>query len=89
VKADLDNPAFQAIGTVAEQHALPVGHRTHGSNVIKATGASVEASTPAPEGKNHDDPEIIVHRTNGVVDRVEFVCKCGRSSEIRIEYDGE
>jgi hypothetical protein len=36
-----------------------------------------------------DSPRIILHREGEEVQRVEFVCKCGRTASLHIQYEGE
>lgn len=36
-----------------------------------------------------DDPMVFVQRDGEQVTGVEFVCKCGRSAKLRLEYDEE
>lgn len=38
---------------------------------------------------NHTSPDIVVHRDGDVVVAIDFVCKCGHSASIRLEYDEE
>jgi hypothetical protein len=59
-------------------------------NIIKSAAADSDATpSHAQAAVEHDKPQIIVHRKGDRIDRIEFVCVCGRSSEVVLEYDGE
>ena len=36
-----------------------------------------------------DRPSIVVHRVDERIESLEFICKCGRGTLVRLEYDGE
>ncbi len=36
-----------------------------------------------------DQPEVFVHRDGDNLVSIDFVCKCGRSTSLRFEYDEE
>jgi hypothetical protein len=39
--------------------------------------------------KNSQDPLVFVQRDGDRVTSVDFLCKCGRSASLRLEYDEE
>jgi hypothetical protein len=39
--------------------------------------------------KHPDDPLVFVQRDGDRVTHVDFLCKCGRSASLRLEYDEE
>jgi hypothetical protein len=41
------------------------------------------------DDKNPDDPLLFVQRDGNRVTGVDFLCKCGRSASLRLEYDEE
>lgn len=41
------------------------------------------------EANEAGQPGIILHRNGEIIESIEFVCVCGRNSEIRLEYDGD
>jgi len=60
------------------------------SNIIKAEeikstgGAMIDVM----EG-NHEEPTVFVHRKGDQVVKIEFVCSCGKSTHVDLEYEGE
>ncbi|MBM4165810.1 MAG: hypothetical protein FJ218_02650 [Ignavibacteria bacterium] len=38
-------------------------------------------------GDDEDQPIIVIRRSEGVVDSIEFSCKCGRSSAVNLKYE--
>ena len=58
--------------------------------VVKADSVtSGTHQTIAVEARGADEPGIILHRNGDEIEKIEFVCPCGRHSEISIEYDDE
>ena len=41
------------------------------------------------DDKNPEDPLLFVQRDGDRVTGVDFLCKCGRSASLRLEYDKE
>lgn len=39
--------------------------------------------------EHHGSPDVVVHRDGDIVVGIDFVCKCGHSASIRLEYDEE
>jgi hypothetical protein len=39
--------------------------------------------------KHPDDPLVYVQREGDHVTQIDFLCKCGRSASLRLEYDEE
>jgi hypothetical protein len=38
---------------------------------------------------SHGSPDIVVHRNGDVVVGIDFICKCGHSASVQLEYDEE
>ena len=64
--------------------------RLQTGNVIKGDQINT-AGTHAIEllGHGAERPSVVVHREGDRVDRIEFVCQCGRGTTVRLEYDEE
>jgi hypothetical protein len=41
------------------------------------------------DSDGHASPDVVVHRDGDVIVGIDFVCKCGHSASIRLEYDEE
>jgi hypothetical protein len=65
-------------------------HKSPLANVIKAGRVAVKGirRVELPE-TGGDTPRIVLHREGEEVQRVEFVCKCGRTASLHIQYEGE
>ena len=77
-----------AFTDLASYQALTQPHGTPFENVIKGAvvgGTSkVEVSDSAV-----DQPTVIVRKEHDVVESIEFVCRCGRSTAVHFDYEGE
>jgi hypothetical protein len=58
-------------------------------NVFKSKSVShnKEKTIHVTPGDDEDQPVIVVRRSEGVVDSIEFSCKCGRSSVVNLKYE--
>ena len=54
------------------------------SHVVKKGVQQVSLSTG-----DSDEPALLIHRDGDQIISVEFQCKCGRSTSMRLEYDEE
>jgi hypothetical protein len=55
-------------------------------NVIKSDAVTVKNGlkvSPVEDG----EPDILVHRDGDRIEKIEFTCKCGRSSAVSFDYD--
>ena len=56
-----------------------------GGNVIKSRLVSVRNGltvSPVEEG----EPDMLVHRDGDRIEKIEFTCKCGRTSSVTFDY---
>jgi hypothetical protein len=59
-------------------------------NVIKSRSATVEGRKRievSPDGSNQ--PVVLLKKTGDIVEGIEFVCTCGRSTAVQFDYEGE
>jgi hypothetical protein len=60
------------------------------ANIIKARRVTVngkrQVEVPAV---GDDEPRVILHRDGEDIQRVEFVCTCGKTASLQIHYEGE
>jgi len=57
-----------------------------GGNVIKSDAVTVKnrlTVSPVEDG----EPDILVHRDGDRIEKIEFTCKCGRTSAVSFDYD--
>jgi hypothetical protein len=57
-----------------------------GGNVIKSGSIAVRNDrvvAPVDEG----EPDILVHREGDRIAKIEFTCRCGRTSAVSFDYD--
>ena len=57
-----------------------------GGNVIKSASVTVRENrtvSPIEDG----EPDILVHRDGDRIVKIEFTCKCGRTSAVTFDYD--
>jgi len=74
---------FMPLG--ACQGAFRRGARA-GGNVIKSDAVAVrESSVVAPV--DDGEPDILVHREGDRIAKIEFTCRCGRTSAVSFDYD--
>ena len=55
-------------------------------NVIKASLVSVrraDSVSPMEDG----EPDVLVHRDGDRITKIEFTCRCGRTSMVEFDYD--
>jgi hypothetical protein len=38
---------------------------------------------------DEDHPSIVIHRDGEMIECLEFICKCGRGTSVKFQYDGE
>jgi hypothetical protein len=75
---------------LASYRKIRPANGTHYGNVIKARSATLEGRKRievSPE--NADQPMVLLKKSGDVVEGVEFVCPCGRSTAIQFDYEGE
>ncbi len=69
---------------------VEMGKNPSAQNVIKSghvvKNGVQQVSLPAG---NTDEPTLLIHRDGDQIISVEFHCKCGRSTSLRLEYDEE
>jgi hypothetical protein len=91
----MDNPTVKQSGeggfaALGSFEGIKVQQRAQAGNIIKA---SQVVSRGAHAIELHENPDnlssVVIHRDGERVDRVEFVCICGRGTTLRLEYDGE
>jgi hypothetical protein len=59
-------------------------------NVLKKSRVIRKGVEEVGLGEEHqDDPMVFVQRDGDRVTSVDFLCKCGRSASLRLEYDEE
>jgi hypothetical protein len=59
-------------------------------NVVKRKQAVARGVQEVGMDEKHpDDPLVLLQRDGDTVTKVDFLCKCGRSASIRLEYDEE
>jgi hypothetical protein len=60
------------------------------ANIIKARSVTVtgtrQVEVPAATA---DEPRVILHRDGEEIQQIEFVCTCGKTASLHIQYDGE
>jgi hypothetical protein len=62
----------------------------HTRNVIKRRQAVRKGVQEVGMDEKHlDDPLVFLQRDGDKVTKLDFLCKCGRSASIRLEYDEE
>ena len=67
----------------------PEAEQSH-SSIIKPTSIkSAERVTMEFLDGVSSEPSILIHRQGDRVERIEFVCPCGKSSHVKLEYDEE
>lgn len=78
---------FAALGSF---EGIRIQRCSQTGNVIKASQVVSRGARAIELHENPDDlPAVVIHREGERVDRVEFVCTCGRGTTLRLEYDGE
>jgi hypothetical protein len=55
------------------------------SSAVKSSG---KCKIEVEEGDEHK-PSVIIHRTGDIIDQVEFVCSCGKSTVLEFDYVGK
>jgi hypothetical protein len=74
---------------VSYEH-VRVAMKGHSGTILKAASVEARGSRKIEiEAGDADEPGIILHRNGDAIESIEFVCKCGRCTEIRLEYDGD
>ena len=62
------------------------GPQRSGGNVIKASLIAVKRAgtvSPVDDGA----PDVLVHRDGDRIVKIEFTCKCGRTSTVEFDYE--
>jgi hypothetical protein len=69
---------------------VDMGRSHSAQNVIKSSHVVNNGvqQVSIPSG-NSDEPTLLIHRDGERIISVEFQCKCGRSTSVRLEYDEE
>jgi hypothetical protein len=69
---------------------VDMGRSHSGQNVIKSShvvkNGIQEVSLPTTDS---DEPTLLIHREGDQIVSVQFQCKCGRSTSVRLVYDEE
>jgi len=73
---------FGAFNQIASQQRKSSENLFKSENIIQGSQKKIEI---VPD--ENDEPVIIVRRTEGIVESVEFSCKCGRNSIIDLKYE--
>ncbi len=62
----------------------------HRSNLIKSASILERGAAKIEymDGE-HTEPSIVVHRQDEKVARIEFICSCGKTSTISLEYEDQ
>ena len=76
-----DLGSYEAINP---QTCTQTGNIIKGSKLVLTGVRTIEVH----EGDD-DHPSLIIHRESGRVNRVEFICTCGRGTTAILDYDGE
>ena len=77
----VDLAAFERVQPTQQ---APRGNMIKGSCVVTRGIQKIEVSEGIGE-----QPTVIVHKVGDVVESVEFVCKCGQTTILKMEYGGE
>lgn len=78
---------FAALGSF---EGIKIQERAQAGNIIKASQVVSRGAHAIELHENPDNlPSVVIHRDGERVDRVEFVCTCGRGTTLRLEYDGD
>ena len=59
-------------------------------NVIKSKAVSIEGKQKievSPDAANQ--PVVLLKKSGDIVEGIEFVCTCGRSTAVQFDYEGE
>ena len=85
-RANASNKAFINLGSF---EAMEFQNPGHAGNVLKANQV-VPGGVRAIElvDGNDDYPTIVLHREGERIESVEFICKCGRGTIVKREYNG-
>ncbi|MGA9120031.1 MAG: hypothetical protein WB699_11775 [Bacteroidota bacterium] len=74
---------------LASYKKVDMPSKLHG-NIIKAAHVSaVGAQKVGILAETKDDPMVILHKDGDRVTSAEFICKCGRSATLHLEYEQE
>ena len=87
------------------EHFSPLGSQLDRRSPIPSTRGNILKSYTRPQPMEDQDapvsntgcasdpeshePQIVVHRDGENITRIEYLCSCGRKSEISFEYDAE
>jgi len=83
----LPDAAFEDLGAF---ESVKVGSFTRAGNVIKGTHVVSSGSHSIELHECPDDhPSVVVHRSGDRIERIEFLCQCGRRTSVTLEYDAE
>ena len=77
---------FKELGSFEKPHAKESFSR---GNVFKSSAVAINPKKDTSETCTNKEPEIIIHRTGENIDSIEFRCLCGKSIEVKLEYDGD
>jgi hypothetical protein len=62
----------------------------HYGNVIKSHAAAVEGRKRIEvSSETSNQPVVLLKKSGDVVEGIEFVCTCGRSTAVQFDYEGE
>ncbi|MCX6138818.1 MAG: hypothetical protein NTV54_15165 [Ignavibacteriales bacterium] len=81
---------FTSFGSMMDSQSIQLPPNSRLGNIIKQSAVPTEqVHSHAQAAMEQDKPRIVLHRNGDQIVRIEFICHCGRTSEIVLEYDGE
>jgi hypothetical protein len=80
---------FTSFDAMMESKSVSLPPNSRLGNIIRHTPMDPDPHHEAGTSADRNSPQIIVHRDGNQIVRIEFVCQCGRTSDVILEYDGE
>jgi len=69
---------------------IKIRQHAHTGGIIKASQVVSRGAHAIELHENPgESPSVVIHRDGERIDRIEFVCTCGRGTSVRLEYDEE
>lgn len=85
----MEQPETTPFMDLASYKQIEMPTRQHG-NIIKAAHVSLGGSQRVGVlGDAKDEPMVVLHKEGERVTSAEFVCVCGRSAILHLEYEQE
>jgi hypothetical protein len=72
----------------AKKHLASRSFINHGNVMKYSPEDSPQVQPEAEQQSKKGEPEIIIHREEEMVTRIEFICPCGQHTEVHFDYDG-